>query len=81
MRLPTKGIGGRGNEVYTIPFLDPVMVVSDSPQDWYDTTRANTVQHQLVCEEVLKQGAPFSPSGLGRYASPRRAKTVQRRRS
>lgn len=70
MRLPTKGIGGRGNEVYTIPFLDLVMVVSDSPQDWYDTTRANTVQHQLVCEEVLKQGGTVLPVRFGTVCKP-----------
>jgi len=63
--LSIKGIGGRGDEVYTIPFLDLAMVVSDSPQDEYETTRANMVQHQLVCEEVMKEGLTVLPVRFG----------------
>jgi len=65
-----KGIGGQGDEVYSIPFLDLAMVVSDSPQDEYETTRANTVQHQLVCEEVLKQGFTALPVRFGTVCKP-----------
>ncbi|MCJ7667777.1 MAG: GvpL/GvpF family gas vesicle protein [Anaerolineae bacterium] len=68
--LSVKGIGGRGDEVYSIPFLDLAMVVSDSPQDEYETTRANTMQHQLVCEEVLKQGFTVLPVRFGTVCKP-----------
>ena len=68
--LSVKGIGGRGDEVYSIPFLDLAMTVSDSPQDDYETTRANTVQHQLVCEEVLKQGFTVLPVRFGTVCNP-----------
>ena len=65
LHLSIKGIGGRGDEVYSIPFDDLAMTVSDSPQDEYETTRANTMQHQLVCEEVLKQGFTVLPVRFG----------------
>jgi hypothetical protein len=68
--LSVKGIGGRGDEVYSIPFLDLAMVVSDSPQDEYETTRANTMQHQLVCEEALKQGFTGLPVRFGTVCKP-----------
>lgn len=68
--LSVKGIGGRGDEVYSIPFLDLAMVVSDSPQNEYETTRANTVEHQLVCEEVLKQGFTVLPVRFGTVCKP-----------
>lgn len=75
IRLSTKGIGGRGDEVYTIPFLDLAMVISDSPQDEYETTRANTVQHQLVCEEVLKHGFTVLPIRFGTVCKPTSGKS------
>lgn len=70
IHLSTKGIGGRGDEIYSIPFLDLAMTVSDSPQDEYETTRANTVQHQLVCEEVLKGGFTVLPVRFGTVCKP-----------
>jgi len=70
LHLSVKGIGGRGDEVYTIPFLDLAAVVSDSPQDEYETNRANTVQHQLVCEEVLKRGFTVLPVRFGTVCKP-----------
>lgn len=70
LHLSAMGIGGRGDEVYSIPFLDLAMTVSDSPQDEYETTRANTMQHQLVCEEVLKQGFTVLPVRFGTVCKP-----------
>ncbi len=70
LHLSVKGIGGRDDEVYSIPFLDLAMVVSDSPQAEYETTRANIVQHQLVCEEVLKQGFTVLPIRFGTVCKP-----------
>ncbi len=70
LHLSVKGIGDRGDEVYTIPSLDLEAVVSDSPQDEYETTRANVVQHQLVCEEVLKQGFAVLPVRFGTICKP-----------
>lgn len=70
LHLSVKGIGGRGDEIHSIPFDDLAMVVSDSPQDDYETTRANTVQHQLVCEEVLKQGFTVLPVRFGTICKP-----------
>jgi len=70
LHLSVKGIGGRGDEVYSIPFVGLSMVVSDSPQDEYETTRANTMQHQLVCEEVLKQGFTVLPVRFGTICKP-----------
>ena len=59
--LSVKGIGERGDEVYSASFLDLAFAVSDSPQDDYETTRANTMSHQLVCEEVMKEGYTVVP--------------------
>lgn len=70
LQLSVKGVGGRGDKVYSIPSVDLAMVVSDSPQDDYETTQANTVQHQLVCEEVLKQGFTVLPVRFGRICKP-----------
>lgn len=70
LHLSVKGIGDRGDEVYSIPFDDLAMTISDSPQDDYETTRANTVQHELVCEEVLKQGFTVLPVRFATICKP-----------
>jgi len=59
--LAVKGIGGRGDDVYNVSFLDLAFAVSDSPLEEYETTRANTMSHQLVCEEVMKEGHTVVP--------------------
>ncbi len=74
-RLSVEGIGGRDGEVYSIPFLDLAMVASDSPQDEYETTRHNTVHHQLVCEEVLNHGFAVLPVRFGTVCKPTRGKS------
>ena len=68
--LPVKGIGGRGDEVYSISFLDLAFAASDSPLDEYETSRANTMSHQLVCEELMKEGYPVVPARFGTIAEP-----------
>ncbi|MFQ5878826.1 MAG: GvpL/GvpF family gas vesicle protein [Dehalococcoidia bacterium] len=68
--LPVKGIGERGDEVYSIPFLDLAFVVSNSPLDYYDTSRANTIRHEVVCEEVMKGGYTLVPVRFGTIAKP-----------
>jgi len=49
-----KGIGGRGDPVYTISDGHLAAVVSDSPQTEYDNSRRNMMAHQLVLEEVMQ---------------------------
>jgi len=70
LNLPVKGIGGRGDEVYGIPFVDLAFVVSNSPQDEYETTRAHTMNHQFVCEETLNKRLTVLPVRFGTLAKP-----------
>ncbi len=70
LNLSVKGIGGCGDEVYSIPFLDLAFVVSNSPQDEYETTRAHTINHQLVCEETLNKSLTVLPVRFGTVAKP-----------
>jgi hypothetical protein len=48
------GIGGRGDEVYTISFRDIGAVVSNSPIKKYTVARENLIPHEKVIEEVMK---------------------------
>lgn len=66
--LSVKGIGGRGDEVYGVSFLDLAFAVSDSPQNEYGTSRANTMSHQLVCEALMKEGHTVVPVRFGTVA-------------
>ncbi len=50
------GIGGRGDEVYTIPDNRGLAaVVSDTPVVVYDPTRENALTHEHVNEAVMKE--------------------------
>jgi Gas vesicle synthesis protein GvpL/GvpF len=49
----TIGIGGRGNEVYTIHHRDLAAVVSRTPLMVYDPTRENALAHEHVNEVVM----------------------------
>ncbi|NQS89538.1 GvpL/GvpF family gas vesicle protein [Patescibacteria group bacterium] len=49
------GIGGRDDEVYTIPFKDISVVVSNSPIKKYPVSRENTLAHEKAIEEVMKE--------------------------
>ena len=48
------GIGGRGDEVYTVPFRDIGAVVSNSPVKKYPVAREYLISHERVVEEVMK---------------------------
>jgi len=48
------GIGGRGDEVVTIPCRGISAVVSDSPVMKYTVNRENLMTHTKVIEEVMK---------------------------
>jgi hypothetical protein len=49
------GIGGRGDEVYTIHYGGLGAVVSDTPVQPYDPTRANALSHEQVNDTVVKE--------------------------
>ena len=49
------GIGGRGDDVYTIHYGDIAAVVSDTPVVVYDPTRENALTHEHVNETVMKE--------------------------
>lgn len=48
------GIGGRGDELYTICFDDIAAVVSNSPIKKYSVARENLIPHECAIEEVMK---------------------------
>ena len=58
------GIGDQESEVYTVCYGDIGAVISDSPIFQYPVTRANTMTHQKVMEEVMKQ-YPMLPVRFG----------------
>jgi len=49
------GIGGRGDELYTVCFNDVAAVVSNSPIKKYPVSRENTLAHEKAIEEVMKE--------------------------
>lgn len=49
------GIGGRGDEVYTVLHEGLAAVVSDTPVIVYDPTRENALTHEHVNETVMKE--------------------------
>ncbi|OFW45927.1 MAG: gas vesicle synthesis GvpLGvpF [Actinobacteria bacterium RBG_13_35_12] len=49
------GIGGRGDELYTICFNDIAAVVSNSPIIRYTVSRENMIAHEKAIEEVMKE--------------------------
>lgn len=54
------GIGGRGDEVYTIHYRDLAAVVSRTPLMVYDPTRENALTHEHVQEVVMNEHG-FTP--------------------
>ncbi len=50
-----RGVGGRGDPVYTVHAGDLAAVVSDSPIIEYDQSRRNLLAHTQVQEEVMEQ--------------------------
>ena len=49
------GIGGRGDELYTICFNGLAAVVSNSPIIDYSVSRENMLAHEKAIEEVMKE--------------------------
>ena len=49
------GIGGRGDELYTILFDDIAAVVSNSPIISYSISRDNMLAHEKAIEEIMKK--------------------------
>ena len=62
-----RGIGEGNNEVHTVRYGDVGAVVSRSPVSEYPVTRANTMAHQKVMEEVMKE-FPMLPVRFGTVA-------------
>ena len=49
------GIGGRGDEVYTVHYEGLAAVVSDTPLVVYDPTRDNVFAHEQINETVMRE--------------------------
>lgn len=49
------GIGGRGDELYTVCSNNIAAVVSNSPIMKYSVSRENTIGHEKAIEEVMKE--------------------------
>src|SRR5712691_10139802 len=54
------GIGGRGDEVFTVHYRDLAAVVSRAPLVVYDPTRENALTHEHV-QEVVMNDHGFTP--------------------
>lgn len=48
-------IGINNNEVYTIPYRDVAVVVSDSPMKDYELTEENTRKHEAVLRQIMEE--------------------------
>jgi hypothetical protein len=48
------GIGGRGDELYTVSFNEIAAVVSNSPIKKYPLSRENLIPHERAIEKVMK---------------------------
>ncbi|HET7768305.1 MAG TPA: GvpL/GvpF family gas vesicle protein [Chloroflexota bacterium] len=59
------GIGGRGDEVFTIHYKGLAAVVSRTPIVVYDPTRENALAHEHVNELVIEQGFTPVPMSFG----------------
>ena len=62
-----RGIGEGNNEVHTVRYGNVGAVISRSPVTEYPVTRANTMAHQKVMEEVMKE-FPMLPVRFGTVA-------------
>src|SRR5947209_7855690 len=62
------GIGGRGDEVYTVHHDGLAAVVSNTPIQVYDPTRENVFAHEQVNETVMREFTvlPMALGGLFR---------------
>jgi hypothetical protein len=53
--IAARGIHQQGARVYTIPYRNLAVVVSDSPCQEYESTRRNMMAHTRVLEAVMQQ--------------------------
>jgi len=49
------GIGGRGDELYTVCFDDMAAVISSAPIEKYRVSRENTLAHEKAIEQVMAE--------------------------
>ena len=61
----TQGIGGRGDDVYTVHYKDLAAVVSRTPLVVYDPTRENVLAHVHVNEVTIEEGFTPVPMSFG----------------
>jgi hypothetical protein len=59
------GIGGRGDDVYTVHFKELAAVVSRSPLVVYDPTRENVLAHEHVNEVIIEEHFTPVPMSFG----------------
>ena len=59
------GIGGRGDDVYTVHYKDLAAVVSRTPLVVYDPTRENVLAHEHVNEVSIEEGFTPVPMSFG----------------
>ncbi len=59
------GIGGRGDDVFTVHFKDLAAVVSRTPLVVYDPTRENVLAHEHVNEVTIEEGFTPVPMSFG----------------
>ena len=59
------GIGGRGDEVFTVHYRDLAAVVSKAPLMVYDPTRENALTHEHVNEVMIDNGFTPVPMSFG----------------
>jgi hypothetical protein len=59
------GIGGRGDNVYTVHYKDLAAVVSRTPLVVYDPTRENVLAHEHVQEASIEEGFTPVPMSFG----------------
>jgi hypothetical protein len=59
------GIGGRGDEVYTVHYRELAAVLSHTPLVVYDPTRENALAHEHVNEVLIAAGFTPVPMSFG----------------
>ncbi len=59
------GIGGRGDEVYTVHYRELAAVLSRTPLVVYDPTRENVLAHEHVNEVLIEAGFTPVPMSFG----------------
>ena len=59
------GMGGRGDDVYTVHYRDLAAVISRTPLVVYDPTRENALAHEHVNEVLIEAGFTPVPMSFG----------------